>query len=102
MQPALQLALLVAILLPASKVASSLCSRFGIPAILGELLVGVVLGPGAFNLLQLHLFRGGEATGALLLLAQVGGYVLMFVGSKRTSTECAKPAWSPSWSHCPA
>jgi len=43
MQPALQLALLLAILLPAGKFAASLCTRFGIPAILGELLVGVVL-----------------------------------------------------------
>ena len=51
MQPALQLGLLVAILLPAAKIAGSLCTRFGIPPILGELLVGVVLGPGAVNLL---------------------------------------------------
>ena len=56
------------------KIAASLCTRFGIPAILGELLVGVLLGPGAFNLLHMHLFEGGQATGALLLLAQIGGY----------------------------
>ncbi len=92
MQPALQLALLVAILLPASKVAASLCSRFGIPAILGELLVGVVLGPGALGLLYMHLFRGGEATGALLLLAQVGGYVLMFVAGVETDIDRMREA----------
>ena len=79
MQPALQLALLLAILLPAGKFAASLCSRFGIPPILGELLVGVLLGPGSVNLLNLRLFEGGQATGALLLLAQVGGFVLMFL-----------------------
>src|SRR5258706_10239503 len=79
MQHVLQLALLLAILLPAGKVAASLCTRCGIPAIMGELLVGVVLGPGALNLLHLHLFADGQASGALLLLAQVGGLVLMFI-----------------------
>jgi Kef-type K+ transport system membrane component KefB len=92
MQPALQLALLVAILLPATKVASSLCSRFGIPAILGELLVGVVLGPGAFNLLNMHLFHGGQATSALLLLAQVGGFVLMFIAGVETDIDRMREA----------
>jgi Kef-type K+ transport system membrane component KefB len=92
MQPALQLALLVAILLPAVKIAASLCSRFGIPAILGELLVGVVLGPGALNLLHLHLFEGGQATGTLLLLAQVGGYVLMFIAGIETDIDRMREA----------
>jgi len=92
MQPALQLALLVAILLPAVKMAASLCSRFGIPAILGELLVGVALGPGAFNLLHLHLFEGGHATGALLLFAQVGGYVLMFIAGIETDIDRMREA----------
>src|SRR6266702_2636509 len=76
MQPGLQLALLLAILLPAGKIAASLCSRFAIPAILGELLVGVLLGPGAVNLLHLHVFAGGEATSALMLLAQFGASFL--------------------------
>lgn len=92
MQPALQLALLVAILLPAGKVGASLCTRFGIPAILGELLVGVVLGPGAVNLLHLHLFSDGQATSALLLLAQVGAMVLMFMAGVETDIERMREA----------
>jgi Kef-type K+ transport system membrane component KefB len=92
MQPALQLALLLAILLPAGKVGASLCTRFGIPAILGELLVGVVLGPGAVNLLHLHLFEGGQATGALMLLAQVGAMVLMFMAGVETDIERMREA----------
>ena len=75
MQPALQLALLLAILLPACKIAASLFSRLGIPPILGELLVGVVLGPGALNLLHLRLFDGGQATGALMLATVVAELV---------------------------
>ena len=53
----LQLALLIAILLPASKIVASLCSRFGIPPIIGELMVGIVAGPGALNLLHLRIFN---------------------------------------------
>jgi Kef-type K+ transport system membrane component KefB len=92
MQPALQLALLVAILLPAGKFAASLCTRFGIPAILGELLVGVLLGPGAVNLLHLHIFDGGLATGALMLLAQVGAMVLMFMAGVETDIDRMREA----------
>ncbi|HWF38658.1 MAG TPA: cation:proton antiporter [Candidatus Acidoferrales bacterium] len=92
MQPALQLALLLAILLPAVKIAASVCTRFGIPAILGELMVGVVFGPGLFNLLNLHLFQDGHATSTLMLLAQVGGYVLMFIAGVETDIERMREA----------
>src|SRR6266498_2933278 len=79
MSPGLQLALLVAILLPAGKLCASLFSRVNIPPILGELVVGVLLGPGALNLLHMHVFADGAASSALLLMAQVGGLVLMFI-----------------------
>src|SRR2546422_2852439 len=92
MQPALQLALLVAIVLLAVKIAASLCTRFGIPPILGELLVGVVLGPGAVNLLHMHLFHGGEATAALMLLAQVGAMLLMFIAGIETDIDRMREA----------
>jgi Kef-type K+ transport system membrane component KefB len=92
MQPALQLALLVAILLPAGKFAASLCTRFGIPAILGELLVGVLLGPGALNLLHLRMFDGELASGALMLLAQLGAMLLMFMAGIETDIERMREA----------
>ncbi|MBZ5687431.1 MAG: cation:proton antiporter [Acidobacteriia bacterium] len=92
MQPALQLALLVAILLPAGKFAASVCTRFGIPAILGELLIGVLFGPGAINLLHLRVFDGGLATGALMLLAQFGAMVLMFMAGIETDIERMREA----------
>src|SRR6266850_4035550 len=92
MTPALQLALLLATLLPAVKIAASLCERCGVPAILGELLVGVVLGPGAVDLLHLHVFEGGQATSALMLLAQVGGFVLMFIAGLETDIDRMRKA----------
>ena len=92
MQPALQLALLLAILLPATKLAASFCARVNVPPIIGELMVGVLLGPGAIGLLNLHIFSGGEATGALMLLAQVGAMVLMFIAGVETDIDRMREA----------
>jgi Kef-type K+ transport system membrane component KefB len=92
MQPALQLALLLAILLPATKLAASFCTRVNVPPIIGELMVGVLLGPGAVGLLNLHIFSGGEATGALMLLAQVGAMVLMFIAGVETDIDRMREA----------
>ena len=92
MSPGLQLALLVAILLPAGKLCASLFSRVGIPPILGELVVGVLLGPGAVNILHIGLFSGGEASNALLLMAQIGGLVLMFIAGLETDIDRMREA----------
>src|SRR5437667_10287243 len=92
MSPALHRALLLAILLLTGKVAASLCTRFAIPAILGERLVGVLLGPGAVNLLHLHGFAGGEASSALMLLAQVGAMLLMFIAGIETDIDRMREA----------
>ncbi|HVB99193.1 MAG TPA: cation:proton antiporter [Candidatus Dormibacteraeota bacterium] len=92
MQPVLQLALLLAILLPSVKLAGSACARFGVPPIMGELMVGVIFGQGAINLLHWHLFSGGQATDTLALLAQLGGYVLMFIAGVETDVEQMKKA----------
>ena len=88
----LQLALLIAILLPASKIVASIFSRFGIPGIIGELMVGIVAGPGALNLLNLKLFSGGHAESAFMMLAQFGGLVLMFIAGFETDIDRMKEA----------
>jgi Kef-type K+ transport system membrane component KefB len=88
----LQLALLIAILLPAGKILASLTKRFGIPAILSELLVGVAAGPGLLNILHKPLFSGTAAGDAFLLLAQIGGLVLMFIAGLETDIERMREA----------
>jgi Kef-type K+ transport system membrane component KefB len=92
MPAGLQLALLIAILLPAGKVVAAACTRFGIPAILGELLVGVIAGPGCFNLLHIRLFSGTPASDAFLLIAQIGGLVLMFIAGLETDIDRMREA----------
>jgi Kef-type K+ transport system membrane component KefB len=92
MPAALQLALLLAIFLPAGKIVASVCARFGIPAILGELMVGVIAGPGCINILHQPLFSGSPAGDAFLLLAQIGGFVLMFIAGIETDIERMREA----------
>src|SRR5258708_27417864 len=97
MPAVLRLALLVAVWLPAGKLCASLFARVNIPPILGELVVGVILGPGALNLLHLQVFAGGEASGALMLMAQVGGLVLMFIAGLETDIDRMKEASLPAF-----
>src|SRR5258708_12541256 len=92
MPASLQLALLIAILLPAGKLVAGVCTRFGIPAILGELLVGVAAGPGCFNMLHMRLFSGTPAADAFLLIAQIGGLVLMFIAGLETDIDRMREA----------
>jgi Kef-type K+ transport system membrane component KefB len=92
MPAALQLALLIAILLPAGKIIAAVCTRYGIPAILGELSVGVAAGPGCFNILHMRLFTGTPAGESFLLLAQIGGLVLMFIAGLETDIERMREA----------
>jgi len=92
MPPVLQLALLIAVLLPAGKIIASACSRFGIPPIIGELLVGIIAGPGILNLLHLRLFSGTSGSSAFILLAQIGGLVLMFIAGFETDIARMKQA----------
>lgn len=92
MPAALQLALLIAILLPAGKLVAAASMRIGIPAILGELLVGVVAGPGCLNMLHMRLFSGTPAGDAFMLIAQIGGLVLMFMAGLETHIERMREA----------
>ncbi|MGC1461973.1 MAG: cation:proton antiporter [Terracidiphilus sp.] len=92
MPPALQLALLIAILLPAGKIVAAIFTRYGIPAILGELMVGVVAGPGCIDMLHMRLFSGTPAADSFLLLAQIGGFVLMFIAGLETDIDRMREA----------
>ena len=65
----------VAVLLVFAKL-SGLVERFGMPAVLGELMVGVVL--GNLGLIGLHWFDGVTANGTLAFLAELGVVILLF------------------------
>lgn len=65
----------IAAILVAAKL-SSLIERFGQPSVLGELVIGVVL--GNITLLGLHLFDGIGTDPYLPFLAELGVIVLLF------------------------
>jgi len=65
--------ILAGILLGA-KLLGELAERIGQPAVLGELLAGVLLGPHALGLIP----DGGAAAGVLTILAELGVLILLF------------------------
>src|SRR5436309_5116437 len=84
----LQLLLLLAVIVMAAKLAGAAAARAGQPAVFGELLAGLLLGPTALNVLDWHAFAPIDAAPPLLYivqdLADVGVILLMFVAGLET------------------
>jgi Kef-type K+ transport system membrane component KefB len=89
----LQLLLLLTIIVSAAKLAGALANRLGQPAVFGEILAGLVLGPTVFDVLGWPLFAttgeagGGELAGLLPVLrdlSEIGVVLLMFVAGLET------------------
>jgi Kef-type K+ transport system membrane component KefB len=91
----LQLLLLLSIIVAAAKLAGAAANRIGQPAVFGEILIGLVLGPTLLNVLGWPIFAepaplSGEVGGhpALLPLvrdlAELGVILLMFIAGMET------------------
>ncbi len=86
------LVLALAVLLAAAKIGGDLCERMGQPAVLGELLAGVLL--GNLDLVGVSWFRGLTGDVALEGLAGVGVVLLLFeVGLESTVSDMRKVGW---------
>jgi Na+:H+ antiporter len=92
----LQVLLLLALIIAAAKIAGALAARIHQPAVFGEILVGVILGPTVLNVLGWPMFASpldASAAGSPPLLAivrdlaQVGVLLLMFVAGLETDLE---------------
>ena len=79
MTPFLQLALALAILISAAKIGGYLSYRLGQPSVLGELLVGILLGPSLINILHIPYFTDEHLPEVIHELAEVGVMLLMFL-----------------------
>lgn len=79
--------LLLALIVAAAKTGGWLSLRAGQPAVLGELLAGVVLGPSALDLLGRGPFAGEAQSAGVFLLANLGVVLLMFVAGLETDLE---------------
>lgn len=89
----LEVLLFLIVAIAAAKIAGAFANRIGQPAVFGEILAGLLLGPTLFNVLDWPVFRpdseveGGE--GAILLplvraLADIGVLLLMFIAGLET------------------
>jgi Kef-type K+ transport system membrane component KefB len=74
----LQLLFLLSIILIAAKFAGYISIRLGQPSVLGELLVGIILGPSLLNLMGLS-FIEHELSEVIHLLGELGVLLLMFI-----------------------
>lgn len=90
----LQLCLLLALIVSAAKLAAAAASRVGQPAVFGEILAGLVLGPTVLNVLGWPIFaqavpalHGPQAPpllGSVRDLAELGVILLMFIAGLET------------------
>lgn len=85
----LQLLLLLVIIVLAAKAAGALSIRFGQPAVFGEILIGLLLGPTVLNLLHLWPFAGSPAPleATIKDFSEIGVILLMFVAGLETDLD---------------
>lgn len=79
MTPFLQFVLVSAIILFAAKAAGYLSTRLGQPSVLGELLVGLLLGPSLIDLIHLHIFTDTHLGEFVYEIGELGVLILMFL-----------------------
>src|SRR5438445_2324005 len=91
----LQLLLVLTLITAASKAAGHLSARFGQPAVFGEILTGLILGPSLLNLLGWSwlaphpegFVSHPDVAGVLNDLAEIGVILLMFVAGMATNLD---------------
>jgi Kef-type K+ transport system membrane component KefB len=79
MSPVLQLLLQLIILIAAAKLAGLLSTKLGQPAVLGEILAGLILGPSLLNIQGLAVFTSSHLPETVTELAEIGVILLMFL-----------------------
>jgi Kef-type K+ transport system membrane component KefB len=79
MLPFLQFILAVGIIITAAKAGGYLSYRLRQPAVAGEVLAGLLLGPSLLNFLHLPLFTDESIAESVIHLSEVGVLLLMFL-----------------------
>ncbi len=86
MTPFLQLLFVLSIILVAAKAAGYISVRMGQPSVLGELLIGIFLGPSVLNLMGLP-FIDHSMSEIIHLLGELGVLLLMFIAGLELNLE---------------
>jgi len=79
MSPFVQFSFVLAIIILAAKVAGVVAARLHQPAVLGEMLIGILLGPSLINVLHLPMVKDAALGETINELGQIGVLLLMFV-----------------------
>ena len=79
MTATLQFILAISTLIAGARLGGALSKRLGQPAVLGELLAGVLLGPSLLNFFHLPWFTDGHLGESVKQLAELGVIFLMFL-----------------------
>jgi Kef-type K+ transport system membrane component KefB len=96
MDPFLQFLLALAIVVVAAKTSGLLSTRLGQPAVLGELLAGLILGPTVLNMLHWPVFSDQLLGHMLSHLAHMGVLLLMFIVGLEVDLEAMVRAGRPA------
>jgi len=79
MTPFLQFDIALVIIITLAKLGGYLSYKLGQPSVLGELLVGIILGPTLIDFLHLPLFTDEHLVETIAHLAELGVLLLMFL-----------------------
>jgi Kef-type K+ transport system membrane component KefB len=77
--PFMELILAIAVILILAKLAGYVSVRFHQPSVLGELLIGVILGPSLLNFLNWPIFESGHIAETIHQFSEIGVLLLMFI-----------------------
>ena len=75
----LQLILFLAVILTAAKISGYISTLFGQPSVLGELIIGLIIGPSLLDLGHLPVFASHNLEEIIKEMAEMGVLFLMFV-----------------------
>lgn len=87
MSPVLEFLIVLAIMLAAAQAAGLVSLRLGLPAVLGELAAGVILGPSLIDIFALDFLDSATSEEGIRLIAELGIVFLMFVAGLETDLE---------------
>ncbi|GAA2967528.1 cation:proton antiporter [Lentilactobacillus parakefiri] len=80
----------IALILIATLLAAAISQRLGMPAVIGQLIAGVILGPGILGILQnTELMHAG---------AEIGVIILMFIAGIESDLDLLKKYFKPAMS----
>lgn len=79
MTPFLQFDIALVVIITAAKLGGYISYRLGQPSVLGELIVGIILGPSIVDFLHLSYFTDQHLGETIAHLAEVGVLLLMFI-----------------------